>query len=96
MPAVVDTGFSAYLTLPLSLIEQLSLKRTGTMPIYLADGSRREADLYEANVNFNGRWTRVEVENTDGECLLGMDMLYGYQICIDAIEQCGVTIEALE
>ena len=51
--AVIDTGFSGFLTLPLSLISALALPWRGREQAVLGDGSLHLFDVYEAEVIWN-------------------------------------------
>ena len=56
--AVVDTGFSRFLTLPPSIVTELGLAfRTVDIGSYLADGSEATLHVYAATVLWDGRPT---------------------------------------
>jgi clan AA aspartic protease len=44
--AVLDTGFTGFLTLPLTTVEQLELPRLYRQSVTLADGSRRFVNVH--------------------------------------------------
>jgi predicted aspartyl protease len=48
--AVVDSGFTASLTLPAAIVTTLSLPRQSGGGAVLADGSVRQFDIYAAEV----------------------------------------------
>ncbi|HZU37722.1 MAG TPA: hypothetical protein VFA18_17515, partial [Gemmataceae bacterium] len=54
--AVVDSGFSAALTLPSTVVTTLALARQSVGGAVLADGSVRQFDIYAAEVDWDGRW----------------------------------------
>lgn len=56
--AVIDTGFSASLTLPTSIITSLGLNYQSDGCAVLADGSVRQFEIYDAEVSWDGGWNR--------------------------------------
>jgi clan AA aspartic protease len=90
--AVIDTGFTGFLTLPSTLIQQLNLSWLGRTTAIIANGSSTEFDLFEANVEWGYKLRRVEVEAVDGFPLLGMGLLEGYELRIEAIADGAVHI----
>ena len=52
--AVVDTGFTASLVLPLTTVAALALARQSSGSALLADGSIRYFDIYAAEVEWGG------------------------------------------
>jgi clan AA aspartic protease len=94
--AVIDTGFTSFLSLPLSLITELGLpwyyRDVGT----LGDGSEVIFEIYKASVIWDGHNQIVDVVASDAEPLVGMGLIYGFKVQIEAIEGGCVTIEALK
>jgi len=92
---VIDTGFTGFLSLPLSIITELDLawkyRDRGT----LGDGSETVFDIYECSVIWDGEYREIEVNQAETEPLLGMMMLRGYRLQIDNIEGGLVTIQHL-
>ena len=93
--AVIDTGFSQYLTLPAILISQLGLNRYGTDTISLADGSRKTAHVFNASIKFGNNWLEVLVEESEGDVILGMGLLYGHRLTIEVVEDGDVIIDPI-
>lgn len=93
--ASIDTGYDGFLTLPASLIRDLSLPLAGTALATLADGNRVSMDLFLADVFWEGEPTEVLVLATEGGVLLGMAMLVGSRMTLDVEEEGAVTIESL-
>ena len=60
----------------------------------LADGSVIAVDVYEATVLWDGQARTVRVHSADGDSLVGMALLYGYRLIIDAVNGGQVIIEA--
>jgi clan AA aspartic protease len=93
--AVIDTGFTGFLTLPSSLIALLGLSWLGRQQAMLADGVVRLFDVYGATVIWDGQLRTVETDSADTEPLLGMGMIYGHDLRIQVVSGGTVTIEAL-
>jgi clan AA aspartic protease len=93
---VIDTGFTSFLSLPLSAITNLGLpwhyRDVGT----LGDGSEVVFEIYKAAVIWDGQNQIVDVAASDADPLVGMGMLYGFKVRIEAVEGGAVTIEALK
>lgn len=93
--AVIDTGFTGFLSLPPSIIASLGLpwsfRDTGT----LGDGSEVIFDMYTATVIWDGQTQVVDVALAEADPLVGMSLLYGFKVQIEAVEGGTVTIEAL-
>jgi clan AA aspartic protease len=95
LDAVLDTGFSGYLTLPPGLIASLGLAWLGREQGILADGSVELFDVYRAAVLWDGRPRPVEVDAADGSPLLGMALLQGHELRMEVVAGGGVSIVAL-
>ncbi len=77
--AVVDSGYTGWLTLPPTVIAALNPRwRTFGRGI-LADGSLSSFDVYQAKVIWIGRVRRVFVDEFDATPLVGMALLRGYE-----------------
>ena len=92
----MDTGFTGYLTLPAETVQQLGLTLVGTRSFESADGELFELEAYLAEVSWSGRLTDALVLMSDGAPRLGMTMLWGSRVTLDAVGQGEVRIEALE
>ena len=90
---IVDTGFTEFLTLPPALIASLALPALNATAMTLADGSVIAVDVYEANVLWDGQKRTVKIHSADGDPLVGMALLYGYRLIIDAVDGGQVIIE---
>jgi clan AA aspartic protease len=84
--AVIDTGFNGWLTLPPELVGAfgLSWRRVGTA--ILADGSQTFFDVFEATVLWDGQLVTVSVDEAASEPLVGMSLMYGYELLLPVIE----------
>ena len=93
--AVIDTGFTGYLTLPGVLISQLALRLHGTREAVLGDGSRVMLDIYRGRVLWDGQPRDVQALAAEGGALVGMSLLYGHELRLSVIDGGIVTIQAL-
>ena len=93
--AIIDTGFTSFLSLPPSIISDLGLpwhyRDMGT----LGDGSEVIFEIYKASVIWDGQNQIIDVAASDAEPLVGMGLLYGFKLQIEAVEGGIVKIEAL-
>ncbi len=97
---IVDTGFSAFLALPLDAIKRLGLQSQGVLQVILADGSNVdgsnvEADTFSAQVEFDGKLRDVYVVHTETKPLLGMSFLEGCQLQIEVRDGGNVRVDML-
>jgi clan AA aspartic protease len=94
--AVIDTGFTGFLSLPLSVITDLDLpwhyRDIGT----LGDGSEVVFEIYKAAVIWDGQNQIVDVAASDADPLVGMSLICGFKLQIEAIEGGLVMIESLQ
>ncbi|MFM6325368.1 MAG: clan AA aspartic protease [Microcystis panniformis] len=93
--AVIDTGFTGFLTLPSSVLADLNLRAYRREEGILGDGSTCIFDVYRGLVIWDGELQRIDINESDTEPLVGMSLLYGYRMQLDVIEGGTVTIQAL-
>jgi clan AA aspartic protease len=93
--ALIDTGFTGFLSLPLSMIESLELPWIFSDSVTLGDGSEVIFQMYRAIVIWDGQFKVVDVAASESEPLLGMSLPYGFKLQIEAVERGTVTIEAM-
>ncbi|MBW4696221.1 MAG: clan AA aspartic protease [Lyngbya sp. HA4199-MV5] len=93
--AIIDTGFTSFLSRPLAIITDLGLpwhyRDVGT----LGDGSEVVFEIYKAAVVWDGQNQIVDVAASNADPLVGMSLLYGFKLQIEAIEGGTVTIAPL-
>jgi clan AA aspartic protease len=93
--AVIDTGYTAWLTLPRALIDELGLRWQSLEPGTLADGSEHLFDVYEGTVLWNRQALRIAIDEADTEPLVGMALLSGYELKIEVRSRGKVTVRRL-
>jgi len=92
---VIDTGFTGFLSLPSAIITTLNLPWSASDIVTSGDGSETLFDLYTAIVIWDGQYRDIYIAESETEPLLGMAMLYGYRLQVDAVEGGIVKIETL-
>ena len=93
--AVIDTGYTGFLSLPREVIVSLNLPWTGVDRGTLGDGSETTFEVYAATIIWNGEYQNIPVNEAETDPLVGMSLLYGYDLRIQAVEGGIVAIEAL-
>jgi clan AA aspartic protease len=93
--AVIDTGFNGFLTLSPALVRQFGLPHIGQSRALLANGQEELLDLYEVTLLWDGQWRTVETDAADTDALVGMSLLYRYNVSVEAVEGGQVVIAAL-
>jgi predicted aspartyl protease len=90
--AVIDTGFNDFLSLPHSLISALDLPYETPLLATLANGKVAELDSYRGTVQWDDKARDILVVECEGGALVGMSLLYGYDLHIEAVDDGVVTI----
>lgn len=93
--AVVDSGYTGWLTLPPAVIAALNLRWRTVGRAILADGSVSIFDVYQTNIIWDGRVRRVFVDECDATPLIGMALLRGYEYKMHVQARGRVTIKRL-
>lgn len=78
--AVLDTGFTGELTMPASLIASLQLPYLAPGRVQFADGRLEWIDIYRGVVVWDGVDRQVRVQSIEGDILIGMALLSGYEL----------------
>ncbi len=81
--AVVDSGFTAALTLPDAIITALSLAFDSDGELILGDGTPRQFKVHVAEVLWDGAWRTVLASALGDEVLVGMRLLNDHRLQID-------------
>lgn len=93
--AVIDTGYTGFLSLPSEIITALNLPWTGIDRGTLGDGSEVTFEVYAVTVIWNGQYRSIPVNEAETDPLVGMSLLYGYDLRIQTVEGGNVSIEAI-
>lgn len=93
--AIIDTGFTGFLTLPPALVASLGLTWIGRAEGVLSNGSLQVFDVYAATVIWDGQPRIVATDAADTDPLIGMGLMYGHDLQIHVVEDGTVTIEPL-
>jgi predicted aspartyl protease len=93
--AVIDTGFDGDLTLQQATIRQLGYPYSGSAGGILADGNEVQFDYYEGRVLWHGFDHPVAVIGAEGQPLVGMGLLGGSRLTLDAEPGGEVLVEDL-
>lgn len=93
--AVLDTGFTEYLSLPQAQIDALRLPYVKSEKSFLSDGSIIECAIHEGVVVWDGRERTIEIQASEGDSLLGMSLLLDHLVTLPVMEGGVVTIAAL-
>ena len=94
--AVVDTGYTGFLSLPREIIVNLNLPWTGIDRGTLGDGSEVTFEVYAATIIWDGQYQNIPINEAETDPLVGMNLLSGYDLHIRAVEGGNVTIKAIE
>ena len=94
--AIIDTGFTGFLTVTPALATELGLPLEGTSRATLADGSEVTFDVYDVAVLWDGRPRYVLADAADTTPLVGMRMLDRHNLNIDVEDGGRVIIQAKE
>lgn len=90
---VIDTGFEGFLTLPPSIIADLSLPYLININANLANNSSVETDVYLATIVWNGAERNVAVLAMGRRPLIGTALLEDYHLGIDFCEGGTVLVD---
>jgi clan AA aspartic protease len=93
--AVVDTGFTGSLTLPLRLITSLGLPWHSFDRSTLADGSECLFDVFVATVVWDGYSQRILVDEADADPPIGMRLMNGYELRMQIRRKGRMTLKRL-
>ena len=81
--AVVDTGFTGFLSLPSGVVVDLGLPFINASQATLADGSEATLNVYRAMVLWDGEPRHIRAYAADAIPLAGMRLLDRHNLSID-------------
>ena len=93
--ALIDTGFTDWLTLSPAQIVALGLAFREEGAYVLADGSMARARLFSGEVEWLTGWRRILVLEMDGGPLIGMALLRGSYLGAEIIDGGKVEVRSL-
>lgn len=93
--AIIDTGYSGWLTLPPQLIATLGLPWHSFVRGSLADGRETLFNVYDATIAWDRRIRRIHVDEANTDSLVGMALLDGYELNVQVRSGGKVTIKRL-
>jgi clan AA aspartic protease len=93
--AVVDTGFTGSIALPHAVINALSLPLLQQRDAQLADGPIEVFDLHEVTIVWDGQPLKLLAFAAEPDALIGMGLLSGFRLCLDAVDGGPVTLEQI-
>jgi clan AA aspartic protease len=93
--ALIDTGFTSFLALPRSIIESLELTWHFSDVGTLGDGSEVIFEVYTGHIIWDGAVQVIDVVASEAMPLVGMSLLYGFKLQVEAVEGGIVTIKAI-
>ncbi|MEL6351107.1 MAG: clan AA aspartic protease [Cyanobacteria bacterium J06627_28] len=93
---IIDTGFSGLLSLLSATIATLELPWSASNIATLGDGSETLFDLCTVTVIWDGQYREIYVAESETEPLIGMALLYGYQLQINAVGGGSVQVRSLQ
>lgn len=80
--AVLDTGFSGGIVLPLVSAVDIGLEKAGAANITLADGTIKTLPTFLCKVTIGGRTQDATTLIMGNDVLIGMELISNYQVCI--------------
>ena len=94
--AVVDTGYSGFLTLPTELVTELGLPFAYMGQAFLANDAQVAFDVHYVTVLWDGQPRDIEADATGSTPLVGMLLLDNHDLSIQVRDGGRVVIQASE
>ena len=92
--AVIDTGYSGFLTLPPRLVAELGLPFAHIGRAFLANDDEVEFDVHDATILWEGQPRVIEADAAGSVPLAGMLLLEGHDLAIQVRDGGRVLIQA--
>ena len=93
--AVIDTGYTGFLTLPPNLVTELGLVYRDRGRAILADGSEAVFDIYDVAVVWDTRLRNTRASSADTTPLIGMRLLDRYSLYLEVEDGGRVVIQGM-
>ena len=84
--AIVDTGYSGGIVLPLVTAVDVGLEKVGSCSVSLADGTIHVLPTFLCSIELNGTLNEVSTLVMGSDVLIGMELLNLYTLCISPSE----------
>ncbi len=94
--AVIDTGYSGFLTLPTALVAELGLPFAYMGQAFLANDDAVSFDVHDATVLWDGQPRQIKADATGSTPLVGMLLLDRYDLSIQVRTGGRVVIQSGE
>ena len=94
--AVIDTGFTGFLTVTPALAAELGMHYRGRGWATLADGNEVTFNVYAVTVLWDGQPRYVEADAADTTPLVGMQLLNRHSVYLEIEDGGRVVIQARE
>ena len=94
--AVIDTGYSGFLTLPTNVVAELDLPFAYIGQAFLADDTKVDFDVHYVTALWDGQPRDIETDATGSIPLVGMLLLDQHILSVDVTNGGRVIIQAKE
>ena len=94
--AVIDTGYSGFLTLPPSVVAELELPYVLSSRATLADDTEVGFSVYSVTALWDSSPRRIEADAVGSTPLMGMSLLDRHDLRIEVVDGGHVVIQAKE
>ena len=92
--AVIDTGYTGFLTLTRALVTELQLRYRNRDLAILADGREAVFDVYGVAVLWDGNVRHLDAYISDAAPLVGMRLLDGHNLNIEVVNGGRVVVQS--
>lgn len=93
--AVIDTGYSGFLTLPSALVAEMGLPLRGRGRAFLANGDEEGFDVHGVTILWDGRPRFIEADAMGPVPLAGMSLLDMHDLSIQVRDGGRVVIQPM-
>ncbi len=94
--AVVDTGYSGFLTLPTVVVAELELPFAYVGQAFLANDDEVSFDVHDVTVLWDGQPKPIKADATGSTPLVGMLLLDNHDLNMEVVDGGRVVIQARE
>ena len=93
---ILDTGFDGYLTLPPTVADALGLPEIEQRRIFVGGDQEELVAVYKAAIEWDGQRRDITVYGLETQPVIGMALIYGYDVHFHAIDGGVATLIALQ